>query len=623
MKRRLFLFLAIVVSAALPLSAWADVDLVTTADGTKFKIGMSTKFVPFTLDGLDLVADDRPDRFGLATGNYRSFISPDTTLGDTNWGIMNYNNLTFTLERGPLRIHANLEIESNIDAAAVDVNSVNMERFALYYKFEDFGTLAVGYDVHAFDPEGGLIYTDEHPGIWLVGGNENLSWDVAWHYVLNCDRGPSLFSNRGSFCPTTLTGLPGIDNLDAFLLGVTPNNRVAQPFAGDLDSGQNSQLFMGRVNINVTDGTTVSPMFGWYRRHVPQSGLLSEYSAPTGPIAAFPTSFVDNSKSDQFRPGVTVKSTAVSGMTFTFEGVGLLGDIRDVGAGFLGGTPAIINAAGFPTNTEDFDLASFALFFEVAVDGDTIGLPAGLTPYLSFEWHSGDSDPFDDTYGGYVPISNLSQALRKDGFKGQSISSFGPASLGANSEDGWGFDVTGRGIGPTLGAIVPDETLGVTCVFADPECFNNRGGKGGNPGFFKVAGGITGKINEKWDTHFGFNVYWWDEPEATVAEAAQNCTQFGGFGCTLGDPRIESTTRSNMGVMKGALADLENRYMGFEFNGNIGYNLKGGLRVQPYFSVFIPGSSVEAINTAFVGSSATPIDSETAFTAGVELSAAF
>ena len=160
MKRRLSLLLAIVVSAALPLSAWAEVDLVTTADGTKFKVGMSTKFVPFTLSGLDLVADDRPDRLGLATGNYRSFISPDRSLGDTDWGIMNYNNLTFTLERGPLRIHANLEIESNIDSAAVDVNSVNMERFALYYKFEDIGTLAVGYDVHAIDPEGGLIYTD-------------------------------------------------------------------------------------------------------------------------------------------------------------------------------------------------------------------------------------------------------------------------------------------------------------------------------------------------------------------------------------------------------------------------------------------------------------------------------
>lgn len=601
MKRRLLFLLVIGLSMALPLSAWAEVSIVKTADGTEFRFGMSIKFVPFALNGLDLI-DHGTDRTGAPTGNFRSFISPDTALGDQDWGILNYNNLLFTLEKGPLRIHANLEIETSIDAASVDVNNPNMERFALYYKIPDWGTLGVGYDVHAFDPEGGLIYTDEHPGIWLVGGSDSLSWDVAWHYVSNCDRGSSLFTGNPAFCPTTATGLPG--------------------GAQDLNSGQNSQFFAGRVNFNVGSGTTIAPMFVYYRRHVPQSELLSEFSAPTGPVGAAPTASSSTSTSDQFRPAAVVKSDfGGSPVTLTAEAAGLLGTIKNLGAGFLGQSLPNTGPGVGPTNKNDYDLASYALFFELALDGSKIGIP-GWTPYVSFEWQRGDGNAFDDTYGGYVPISNLTAALRKDGFKGQSISSFGPASLGANSEDGWGFDVTGRGTGPTLGSIVPDETLGVNCGGADPQCFNNRGGKGGNPGFMKVAGGVLGKFEKNWDTHIGFNIFWWDKTEANVAEAAQNCTQFGTFGCTAGDPRTDALVQANQSVIKSALGDLSSSYMGFEINGNIGYNINN-FRIAPFFSVFFPGSSVEAIGRAFLGTTGTTISSETAFTLGIELSAAF
>jgi len=603
MKKRLLFLLIIGLSGALPLSAWADVSLIKAADGTEFKFGMSTKFVPFTLQGLDLISEGT-NRLGLPTGNFRSFVSPDTALGDQDWGILNYNNLLFTLERGPLRIHANLEIEVNIDANSVDQNNVNMERFALYYKIPEVGTLGVGYDVHAFDPEGGLIWTDEHPGLWLIGGGDSLSWDVAWHYVSNCDRGGSLFTGNSAFCPTTLTGLPGAGG------------------SADLDSSQNAQLFMGRVNINVIKGTTIAPMIVYYRRHVPQSELQNEFSAPVGGLGGFPTANASTSTSDQFRPAVVVKSNFGGGpVTLTAEAAGLLGQIENVGAGFLGkSAPNTLLAPG-PTNKDDYDLVSFAIFFELALDGAAIGAP-GWTPYVSFEWHRGDGDAFDDKYEGYVPVSNLTAALRKDGFKGQSISSFGPASLGANSEDGWGFDVTGRGTGPTLGTIVPDETLGVNCAGADPQCFNNRGGKGGNPGFMKVSGGVLGKIDKNWDTHFGFNLLWWDKTEANVAEAAQNCTAFGTFGCVAGDPRTDATVIANQTTIKNALPDLDKSYMGFEINGNIGYNINN-FRIQPFFSVFVPGSSVGAINKAFLGTTGTAIDKETAFTAGVEFSAAF
>ncbi len=150
MKRRLLLFLAIVVSGALPLSAWADLSIVKTSDGTEFKFGMSSKTQVFTLKNLDLMGGNT---------NFTSFISPNTALADQDVGLHQFGNLLFTLERGPLRIHANLEMEAAMDGNSADVNNFNLERLALYYKFPTIGTLAAGFDVHAFDPDGGLIYT--------------------------------------------------------------------------------------------------------------------------------------------------------------------------------------------------------------------------------------------------------------------------------------------------------------------------------------------------------------------------------------------------------------------------------------------------------------------------------
>jgi hypothetical protein len=564
MKRRLLFLLVIGISSALPLSTWADVTLITTPDGLKFTVGMREKFVAFTNQNHDLMSDF----------NFRSFTSPDVAVGDDDWAIQNFANLLFTMEKGPLRIHANLEMEANSDAASTDVNNPNLERMALYYKIPDLGTLAAGLDVHAFDPEGALIYTDEHPGIWLVGGADDVSWDVAWHRVLDCQRGGTLFSGAGAPCD-----------------GVNPATV-------DTDSDQHSDIFMGRVNFSPATGWTISPMFVYYRRYVPQANL-NEFSCPSGLCAGFPTG-PDDSTANEYRPGMVVRGT-VGPVTLTGEAVGLLGKIRDLSNNYLGGNPA-------GPGTDDYDLYSFAVFFEVALDGAQIGLP-GWTPYVNFEWHRGDTDPFDDTYGGYTPISNLSLALRKDGFKGQSISSYGPPVLGANAEDGWGFDVTARGTGPSLGAILPDETLG-SVGGPDDTYYNNRGGKGGNPGFFKASGGILGRFNQNWDAHFGISAFWYDQTEAIEAEAAQNQIALGLF------PGLSPLSDSNVNTVANGIS--VDSFMGVEVNLNVGFNINN-FRVQPFISVFIAGSAVEDINQAFLGDD----ESTTGFTGGVELSAAF
>lgn len=568
--RRLCCLLAISLIGAFPLSAWADFTVVRTADGTEFKFGLREKFVVFTLNDLDLV-----DNF-----NFRSFTSPDRALGEQGVAAQNFANLLFTVERGPLSIHANLEMEAGADAAATDINNINLERIALRYKIPTWGTLTAGLEVRAFDPEGALIYTDEHPGLWLIGGTDQLSWDIGWHRVLDCNRGTSLFTNSGVCKAASAT---------------------------DNDTDDQSDIFAFRVNYQLMPGTTISPLFVYYRRRVDQAALR-EFSCPVGTATcdAAAATTGDKSDQDQFRPGVIVKSTQ-GPFIFTGEVVGLFGSFDKASGNFLGGT---LKADG----TKEFDFQSFALFAEVAMDGKAMGLP-GWTPYLNFEWHRGDDDPFDDKLSGYVPISNLSAALRKDGFKGQSISSHGPATLGANSEDGWGFDVSARGVGPTIGSIVPDETLG--SVGGDATHFNNRGGKAGNAGFFKVSAGAVGKLAPNWDTHFGISAFWYDALDAIAAEAAQNCIARLQFGCT-GNPTNAANVRTAIGTLNGAGLSFDERFMGVEINANVGYTINN-FRIQPFVSVFFPGDIVDDINNAFLGVN----KSETAWTAGVELSASF
>lgn len=62
--------------------------------------------------------------------------------------------------------------------------------------------------------------------------------------------------------------------------------------------------------------------------------------------------------------------------------------------------------------------------------------------------------------------------------------------------------------------------------------------------------------------------------------------------------------------------------MEVEINANLGYTINN-FRIQPFFSVFFPGSSVRDIGRAFLGTTGTTLKDETAFTAGVEFSAAF
>jgi hypothetical protein len=287
-------------------------------------------------------------------------------------------------------------------------------------------------------------------------------------------------------------------------------------------------------------------------------------------------------RAEIYYPGLVV-TAKLGPLSFVAEGAGQFGTIRELGS----------LAAQYPVGTTELDIESFAVYGELSLDLTAQGL--GITPFVAIDWRRGDDKPLDDTLEGFVPISDLSAALRKDGFKGQSISSLGPGSIGAGGEDGWGFNTGGRGVGPTLGSVL--QGFG-----ADTNSFNSRWGKADNPGMMKATAGFLGKITPQVDMKAAVSYFRFDTVESIKVEACQNRNLRLGPGACLN---------------AGALTVSED--MGFEINANIGWSPVPAFRIQPFVSVFVPLDGVDDINALFLDSPR----SRTAYLAGVEFRAQF
>ncbi len=585
MRRLLIALLAVLLAMSwLPMRAAQAASIIKTEDGLEFKFGLVEKVQFFTLDGADFT--DKVPFCGGKQCNFRSFVSPDTQIGTNTFSIFNFTNLLFDLSKGPVSIHINLENEATIDENIADINHLNLERAALTYKTPGFGDLVVGFDVHLFDPEGGLIYQDEDPGIWLVGSQGMFSWNFGYHKRLGRNRGTPLGNLIGGV---------------ATILG--PTNGQAR--STDIDT----DILEARVGFNFPlpgGNLSISPLFLANIRHTRQAGDLfacPSNGATTGAnadCASLPG--VSGGRAEIYYPGLVVTSK-MGPFNFTAEAVGMFGEIRDLGAtqqAIYGGRSSL-------------DFESVAVFGEIALDLTAQGI--GLTPYVNVDWRMGDDDPIGvnkDTFRGYVPISDLSLALRKDGFRLQSIASLGAVTLGNGGEDGWGFDTTGRGIGPTIGTIL--EGL-FTKGF-----FNSRFGKADNPGLLKLSGGVLGKVNSQWDMHAGVSYFRFDQVEPIKAEAAFN-RDSRGLTPTTAPACVGAGAQGTVARARCIANTLNVREdAGVEFSFNVGYSPVPAFRVQPFVSVFVPLDAADDIQRLFLNATS---DTRTAYTAGVEFRAQF
>jgi hypothetical protein len=556
MKRLLIVLLALTLAMSwLPLGAAEAASIIKTDDGLEFSMGLAQKVVFFSLDGLDLT--ENVPACGGKDCNFRSFISPDSSVGSNPVGIWNFTNLLFTLSKGPVSIHVNLEVEAAIDENVADLNHLTLERANLTWKTGVIGDLVVGFDVHLFDPEGGLVYQDEDPGIWLIGSNGPLSWNIGYHKRLE--------RNRGVPLGNVIENIP--------LGGTFPSG------IGVKNTDVDSDILQARVGFNL-GAISISPFFLAHIKHTALASGTNIAACPTG--NCFGPLTDGRERAEIYYPGLVV-TAKLGPLSFTAEGAGQFGEIRELGPNF---------AAQYGGKTE-LDIESFAVYGEFALDLTNQGL--GITPFVAVDWRRGDDKPLDDKLEGFVPISDLSAALRKDGFKGQSISSLGPGSLGAGGEDGWGFNTGGRGVGPTLGSVL--QGFG-----ADTNSFNSRWGKADNPGMMKATIGFLGKITPQVDMKAAASYFRFDTVESIKVEACQNRNLRIGPGACL-----------NAGALK------VNEDMGFEINANIGWSPVPAFRIQPFVSVFVPLDGVEDINNLFLDSPR----SRTAYLAGLEFRAQF
>jgi hypothetical protein len=525
------------------------------------------------LNGADFT--DNVPACGGKQCNFRSFVSPDSQIGDSTLNIFNFTNLLFDLAKGPLSIHINLENEARIDENVADINHLNLERASLTYKTPGFGDLTIGFDVHLFDPEGGLVYQDEDPGIWLVGSQGIFSWNLGYHKRLSRNGGKPLGNLIGGF-------------------GAAADGTQR----GLLD--RDTDIFEARVGFNFGPILSVSPFFLANLRHTTSQATSDLWSCPTGTCGAVPGA--DPGRAEIYYPGVVVTSK-LGPLNLTVEGVGMFGEMRELG-------PVFQTLYG----RNQLDIESFAVFAEIALDLTAQGL--GLTPYVNLDYRRGDDKPLDGTLEGYTAISDLSQALRKDGFRLQSIQSLGAVTLGNGGEDGWGFNTTGRGLGPTLGTILED--LGAAGTF-----FNNRFGKGDNPGLLKFSAGVLGKVNSAWDAHVGFSYIRFDTVEPIKVEAAANRISRGVLtpAQTAACPGGLSP-RNRIQCVANTLSVNEDA--GFEFNFNVGFSPVPAFRIQPFVSVFVPLDAADNIQDLFLGTTpGSASTTKTAYTAGVEFRAQF
>jgi hypothetical protein len=419
----------------------------------------------------------------------------------------------------------------------------------------------------------------------LIGSQGPISWNLGYHKRLERNRGVPL----GNVIENVLLG------------GAFPDGRTKKT---DVDS----DILQARVGFNL-GAISISPFFLAHIKHTALAGGTNIAACPTGGVApgtcgtgAFPSSDGDQ-RGEIYYPGLVV-TAKLGPLSFTAEGAGQFGEINDLGPNFATGV------YGTPANPKtSLDIESFAVYGELSLDLTAQGL--GITPFVAIDWRRGDDKPLDDKLEGYVPISDLSAALRKDGFKGQSISSLGPGSVGAGGEDGWGFNTGGRGVGPTIGSIL--QGFG-----ADTNSFNSRWGKADNPGMMKATAGFLGKITPQVDMKAAVSYFRFDAVESIKVEAALNRdARLPGLtpaACQVAGP-------ANSGARAQCLANTFSvrEDMGFEINANIGWSPVPAFRIQPFFSVFVPLEGVEDINGLFLDSPR----SRTAYLAGLEFRAQF
>lgn len=527
----LFATLIFGVLAAAPISAQQIKPVgpgsvtFTTPDGTEFRFGASLDWQPMSVSNLDF---NKKTNF-LTITEFGAIGENDTVIGFEN-------RLFFTATKGRVSLYTAIELDGTADERAVDTNFPNIERVNLSLLIPEIAsTFTVGWDIYAIDQIGGLVYIDDDPGVWLKGGAGTLSWQAGWH-------------KRSEFGGSAGTGGQG----------VSLPSRV-----GNLENREDdTDIFSAKFGYNVTHPAGrffVEPFVIAYLRNTPHSGAFQTRLNTVGPGA------VARPAADPLQANLANIQPHQETFYLGIQGTGNIGWLRPSAelVGFVGDISGLKDRAtgALPFGHKSFDIRSFASFLRL--DFDWSKQPwwplRGVIPFVQAEFLRGDDDPFDDELKGFVSPSSPN-GLRSGDFPlvRKTVLGLGSPILGDGTAD-FGFNVDGRGIGPTIGNIFEGAT------FNSAATFNNRFGKGDNPGYVKLSTGLQGSWSPQWDFHLIGSYVRFHRTEPIEAEFS-----------SLGIGSVSSEIGGGIDAM-------------------VVYKPAPNYQFRPFFSIFFPGAGAQQL----------------------------
>ncbi len=509
---------------------------LATPTGYNFRFGASLDFQPMTVHNLDF--NDRT--------NFRT-ITEFGAIGEEDLILAFENRLFFTITKDRVSLYTAIELDGVLDEREIDANDPNIERINLSLLLPEIAsTFTVGADVFFLDRVGGLVYIDDDPGIWLQGGAGPWSWQVGWHKRLD------------------FGGAAGDSGF-----------RFASRVSNQEDREDDSDIFSAKVGFNFkhpAGSFLIEPFALFYLRNSPMSGPEQQRLGCVGPDAAI-------------RPGSTFVAGACTGSAgdplqanlaniqpnqqtyyVGIQGTGNIGWLRPSAEfvylfGDISGLRDRVTG-GLPFGRDSFDIDTLAAYLRLDLDwGKKRWWPLrGVIPFVSGEFLQGDDDPFDGNLKGFVSPSTPNALRRGDlPFLRRTVLGLGSPILGDGTAN-FGFATDGRGIGPTIGNINEGGT------FASAATFNNRFGKGDNPGYLKLSAGLQGAFSPNWDFHFAANYVRFHTTEPIEAE-------FQSFNIGSVSPEI-----------------------GSGFDTVLVYRPQPEYEFRPFFSILFPGSGARKLS---------------------------
>jgi len=218
-----------------------------------------------------------------------------------------------------------------------------------------------GWDVYGVDHDaGGLVYTDDDPGLWVTGGLGPLAWQAGVH-----------FKNEANFVQLFRVG----ESLALF-----------EPRGGDRK--------IWSVRLDYTPVKAARAALFWAFNDAEVSGQ---------PPQPFPADFTAH------HVGLILTGETMD-LKPLFEVVGTWGTVKSP---FF---PSFTDVEGRPLPST-LDIRAFALFADLAVDARRFtGLP--LEPHVGLYYLSGDRNPHDTTLGGFTPIVAMPRVTPRFGGEG-------------------------------------------------------------------------------------------------------------------------------------------------------------------------------------------------------------